>query len=86
MAKPVKSADGTLNLMNWECGEYKYACTQSHTPVTVILLSCVVSTCMYTCKWLDFHFGGLSVQLHVCNVQYSTYSLFAFHVQYLTLV
>ena len=21
MAKPVKNADGTLNLMNWECGE-----------------------------------------------------------------
>ena len=23
MAKPVKNADGTLNLMNWECGKSK---------------------------------------------------------------
>ena len=52
VAKPVKSADGTLNLMNWECGECQYTCTQSHTPVTMDCNSLVLcSEYMYvTCK------------------------------------
>ena len=43
VVKPMKNPDGTLNLMNWECGEYTHSDpmieTVAHLDVAVYLLS-----------------------------------------------